>query len=320
MTFFCPNCGKQLTESSKFCASCGRPVVHQIPAQPQQQYADRYAPTPQQQYIANPQYQNRQPYYQAPSQPVTVKKNPYKTALVIVSAGLIVVALAVVAIITNMFGLLGREDVYNGNGSEEIRSRETPGAENTQPEEGADNGEQEDLPVVTESGRFGRLTASIMEIFDNGTFHIVVSALNTDATGRESEQYFKDGMSAILVEFEGEVTRIVTRDGKEYMIRDLSRTVFVSDVPVKDDDFSPFNASGLTYVREGTEEFNGGVYEFDEYADSAGVKLYYYMDSGSFIGMRVIDISESIDLKVIVFDSNVPDDIFDIPADYHLIG
>jgi hypothetical protein len=127
-------------------------------------------------------------------------------------------------------------------------------------------------------------------------------------------------MSAILVEFEGEVTRIVTRDGKEYMIRDLSRTVFVSDVPVKDDDFSPFNASGLTYVREGTEEFNGGVYEFDEYADSAGVKLYYYMDSGSFIGMRVIDISESIDLKVIVFDSNVPDDIFDIPADYHLIG
>lgn len=37
---YCPNCGAQLPDDAKFCASCGTPLA--APQQPQQQYQQPY--------------------------------------------------------------------------------------------------------------------------------------------------------------------------------------------------------------------------------------------------------------------------------------
>ncbi len=53
---FCPNCGNQLSDDSKFCDSCGASIVEEPTPQPE--------PAPQPEPVAEPQYQ--QPQYQQP--------------------------------------------------------------------------------------------------------------------------------------------------------------------------------------------------------------------------------------------------------------
>ena len=344
MAIFCTNCGKQLNESSKFCVSCGQPIVQQIVQQPavvpQTQNTQQYAQPqpqpppqqsppqqppqqpqqPQQQYTANPQNQYRQPHYQTPPLTVPKKKSKSKTVLIVVGAGVIVVALVVVMIVTSVFGLLGKKDESGGNSNADVGRQETPPAE-MQPGDDTENEQDEASPELSEPGRFGMLTGRIMEIFESGTFHLLMIALNNEFAGDGTEMYSKDGVLAFISEFEGEPTRFITRDGTTYMVRDTARIVIQYDAQGGDDEW-PYNTSDLTYVRNGTEAFNGGTYEFDEYVDSAGGQYFYYVDGGRLIGMRIIDMvyNDTTDAEVLVFDQNVPDDIFDIPQDYLLIG
>ena len=69
---FCPNCGAQIPDGTKFCTSCGASLEAAQQPQQQPQYQQ-----PQQQYQQPPQYQQsqyqqqyqQQQYYQANSQP-----------------------------------------------------------------------------------------------------------------------------------------------------------------------------------------------------------------------------------------------------------
>ncbi len=69
---FCPNCGNQLSDDSKFCDSCGASVVEEpatqsepeIKAEPQNQQPQYQQPQYQQPQYQQPQYQ--QPQYQQP--------------------------------------------------------------------------------------------------------------------------------------------------------------------------------------------------------------------------------------------------------------
>ncbi len=72
---FCPNCGSQIDDNSKFCASCGATVVEEPAPQPEPQAQQ---PQYQQPQYQQPQYQ--QPQYQQPQrqqpQYMYVKKRP----------------------------------------------------------------------------------------------------------------------------------------------------------------------------------------------------------------------------------------------------
>lgn len=196
----------------------------------------------------------------------------------------------------------------NSDGAQENDGAREPG-------EDTPNGQPETTPDVTQPGRFGRLTEGIMEIFEGGTFHLKLLALDSDLAGIESEHYYKDGMAATLSDFEGEMTRFVTKDGKTYIVRDTARTAFSYDAPAGDDEW-PLISSDWTYVCEGSGDFNGRTYAYDEYTDSTGAQYFYYVDNGNLAGVRIIERGESIDIDVIVFDQNVPDEIFNIPEDY----
>ena len=122
MPRFCTKCGEQVQENTKFCAACGYATGQPSPKQVQpppvyvhlQQYQQNQPPP--QQYAPMAQYQ--QPpgkQYQQQNKPTSAK---VKNTFIIVGVGVVVVALAIVFILTNIFGLFGKnEDGDTGNGN-----------------------------------------------------------------------------------------------------------------------------------------------------------------------------------------------------------
>ena len=110
MEKFCPNCGTPLKEGAKFCGGCGakRPDTVEQPAQPTQQQYIQQSP-------AQPQY--------VPSKSEQKKKSK---APFFIGGCVVVAALVVTLIFTNVFGLLnqagddktglsGKGNTNNGN-------------------------------------------------------------------------------------------------------------------------------------------------------------------------------------------------------------
>ncbi|MCL2157823.1 MAG: zinc ribbon domain-containing protein [Oscillospiraceae bacterium] len=100
MARFCLNCGKQLNETVKFCASCG--AQQQPTQQPSPVQSAQLQQQPQTQPYIQPQYQYQQPYAPTP-------KKKSKTPLIVGSiGGVLVIVLVIVLISTNVFGLISR--------------------------------------------------------------------------------------------------------------------------------------------------------------------------------------------------------------------
>ena len=138
MAKLCSNCGAQVKDTAKFCALCGealsqeqseiqpvQPPVQQPQAVPQQQIPqsfDQPSVQPQQPYVQQkPDIQPGvprqpiQPQYQQPNMPAPVQHKSKTPFIVAGAAGLGVIALIVVLIVTNVFGLLGKTESGNVN-------------------------------------------------------------------------------------------------------------------------------------------------------------------------------------------------------------
>ncbi len=95
---FCKNCGKELSDSAKFCNGCGTPTDAQPsvqpPVQPQEPQPQQYTQT--QQYNQPQQYAQTQQYAQPQSAP---KKKKSKAGLIIgIIAGVIFTIIVLVAV------------------------------------------------------------------------------------------------------------------------------------------------------------------------------------------------------------------------------
>jgi hypothetical protein len=113
--------------------------------------------------------------------------------------------------------------------------------------------------------------------------------------------------------------RLLLRDNKSYTIFDSEKAYMVSDADGYSTDFSGLSeTASLTYIGEGSGDFNGRTYKYDEYADENGSHIFYYMDGGNLKGMRTVNGGETDDVEVIAFDGNVPDSVFDVSSDYAL--
>jgi hypothetical protein len=95
MANICTNCGSQLKDTAKFCASCGTPFV--VPVQAEQQPA--YEQPPQQAQYAPPP----PPQQYAQQAPAAPKKINMKLIIIAAAAAAVVVVL----IATGVFGLAG---------------------------------------------------------------------------------------------------------------------------------------------------------------------------------------------------------------------
>jgi len=101
MAVFCTNCGKQIEEGAAFCSGCGKAVSQTQPAG---------TPT-------------------APEAPEATKKKS-KAPLIIAGVAVVIVALALVGVFTQGFGLFGDTEKTNGSGAS---GSVTPAPEDTPP-------------------------------------------------------------------------------------------------------------------------------------------------------------------------------------------
>ena len=278
MARFCMNCGKQLNDAVKFCASCG---AQQQPA-PQPAPAQSAQPQQQPQPYIQPQYQYQQPY--APT-PKKKSKTPFIVGSIV---GVLVIVLVIVLISTNVFGLFGSGGGDNPN-------------DNTNP------------PDV-----MGSLTKDIFNTLTSGTYHMKLQGLSGDAEGFEVEIYAKGGVTAMLLNSEGVDIRTVTKSGKTYAIIDAQKIIVIQDADPANELAFMGTISKLIYVGEGSGDFNGNTYKYDEYKNSNGARFFYFVDGGVFKGLRTIADGETAEVAVNAFDKNVPDSVFVIPNDYEV--
>ena len=171
-------------------------------------------------------------------------------------------------------------------------------------------------PKQAEHGERGALTGGIFSILESDTYHIKVD----DLMGMGIEIYGKYGMTAIISNIEGVDYRMVTRDGKVYVIMDAYEMIMVSDAEDEEEMMAGLSSlSNMVYVGEGVGEFNGAACPYDEYTDPDGDQYFYFVDGGVLRGIRTVIFGEMSDMAVTVFDQEVPDYVFDIPANYQML-
>jgi hypothetical protein len=168
--------------------------------------------------------------------------------------------------------------------------------------------------LISSGNTAGSLTAGVFDIFDGGTYRMVMRTVDGEAS-QEIEVCTKGGQTAMLMESEGIVLRIVIKNGKSYTIMDEYKTIMIY---AAGDDETPGvdETSNLTFVRQGAEDFHGNTYTYDEYTDDSGSRYFYYMKGGGLKGIRTVTNGDTSDVEILAFDANVPDNVFDIPTDY----
>jgi len=179
----------------------------------------------------------------------------------------------------------------------------------------------------------GILTQNLFQEVNSGIYHMKMKAMSGEMSEvGEIEVYCKNNMTAMIVESEGIKIRIVAKDGKGYTIMDELQMIFVSDMSLEEaaDEVSIMGddsnitskmaraiQTNIKYVGEGSGDFHGKTYRYDEYKDTDGSQIFYYMDGSNLKGIRTVSADgEIIDVEIILFDQNVPDSVFDLPDDY----
>ena len=169
------------------------------------------------------------------------------------------------------------------------------------------------------AGGNGSLTKDIFDTMNSGTYHIKMDLLSGDESGN-IELYAKNGMTATLVSSEGVDIRLVIRDGQSFIILDDYQIVIIGDADPDDVGTGYFGETdNLTYIGEGSGEFVGKTYKYDEYRDNDGDQFFYYVDSGALKGIRTVISGEAQNFAILAFDKNIPDSIFEVPDDYEIM-
>ena len=177
------------------------------------------------------------------------------------------------------------------------------------------------------------LTENIFALPADGIYHIKtgIYAASSDNSSSEiiEDTYMKNGKIAMSMEMYGTTVRIVIDGGKMYMIMDQMQTVTVTDVSSASSEelfgFIPglgqignTNMSGVSYSGSGTADFRGNMYNYVEFeVPDTGTMRYFFDDNKNPKGIQIImDDGTSVDMEILALDSDVPDGVFDIPANY----
>ncbi|MDR0531340.1 MAG: hypothetical protein LBG83_04660 [Oscillospiraceae bacterium] len=169
-------------------------------------------------------------------------------------------------------------------------------------------------PFADNGNTYGDLTKDILALLESDSFHRQ-TVEETEGAGKQTTDFYqKDGMTATVSESSAGKSRIVTKEGKSYTILDADKTVMIAVIPAP-----PINDEGAgpnTIFKEtGKAEFNGEELPYDVY-DFDGANVTYFVKDGQLAGIRTERGGETTEVIYTAFDTNIPADIFDIPADY----
>ena len=164
----------------------------------------------------------------------------------------------------------------------------------------------------------GNLTKEIFEYLNDDTYHM---KMNIIAFGEENvvEIFVSNEMTATVVSFDGMDMRMVVKDGKSYTVADEEKTVYVTDADTDGDTEFLGDTDDMTYLGEGSGDFRGKTYKYDEYRDADGDLVFYYVDGGALKGIRTVVGGEETDIEIITLDKIIPESVFDIPSNYEVM-
>ena len=217
----------------------------------------------------------------------------------------------------------GRPSGTDNNQTSNPNNGGTSGTDNNQPPDpnnggtsGTDNTQTSDSNNGETSGT-GSLTKDIFDIMYGGTYHMIMR-FSSDGDESTVEMFVKNKTTALLVAAEGNNLRWVYKDGKSYMIMDDSKMIMVQDDTDDETDYS-LVPENITYIGEGSGEFLGKTYKYDEYISDDDIRFFYYVDGGALKGIRTIIDGETINIEILALDRKVTDSVFDIPSDYDVL-
>jgi hypothetical protein len=162
-----------------------------------------------------------------------------------------------------------------------------------------------------------KVADNFFNMFGSGNYHMK-ALIVADGVEVETEQYFKNGMMAVIIEIDGTSMRTVTINDKMYMIDDETKTVMVMPVAMgaTGGETPAIDTDGMVYSTSGTGEFHGKNLPYDEYTVRVGGKAQFFVDGSKLAGIRSIDRGTQADIVILEFGQNVPDRMFEIPANY----
>jgi len=172
------------------------------------------------------------------------------------------------------------------------------------------------------AGERGSLTADIFNILSGDTYHMKYRGISGEVTDTVIEIYTKLGLTAILMNVDGMEIRTVMGDGRSFMIFDSEEFILASTTSEEDETSYVGDTANLIYVGEGSGNFNGKTYKYDEYKDYSGGQYFYYVDSKTktLKGIRTVAADGTInEMEILALDKNVPSSVFNIPDNYEIM-
>lgn len=157
------------------------------------------------------------------------------------------------------------------------------------------------------------------KLFSGGVYHMKAKIIGGDGTKSTMETYCKGGMTATVMEMDGQSTRMIFRDDTIYIIMDAEKSYM--QMPAQASRSQPVvDTAGKISSGSGTDEFNGKKLRYEEYKDSDGNRTRMFFDGKELAGMRNTGEGYTVDVVVLLLDQKVPDDVFKIPAGYKKRG
>lgn len=247
---FCPKCGNKLPEGVKFCPGCGnRIVVPAAPTEPIQQPAQQPVREPVQQ----PPVQNTEPVFAQPFVPAAEPKKKsgvnWKTLVILLAVGALIIALGAVAIIGVHEGWFGGD---NGSFVDDDDDKKDP------PKESSVSTEPETLPADTAPTEIPVIVDE--EEFTAGPLTIMLDTRFAEEYSNEYSASFASESEGIVCEIYcwGEDVSVETVDDfANYLKSALSETGIRAKIRESGDiTYLIYSSEGMTafmslYVREG---------------------------------------------------------------------
>ena len=156
---------------------------------------------------------------------------------------------------------------------------------------------------VSGQTNFGPLTEPFLSIIASRNVHIKSADYEVYIKGDKSINIFTDKRF-----------RLINKDNKIYIISDQYKTVSIirSSGSGAGLEFAP---ELLTFSGSGESLFDGKNLPYEEYINTEGHKIQYFVDGNKLAGFRSISPENTAsDIVISVMDQRVPDRIFNVPS------
>ena len=178
------------------------------------------------------------------------------------------------------------------------------------------------------SSELGPLTKDIFAVYTaGGTYHVKYMGPMAGGGTSMDDIYAKGENLAMMAPGE-EYNRILIKDEYYYQVNDDKKTVIKT--PLEDIAGYPIppDPTAMRFVGSGKADFKGKELDYDEYYYADGLRpendfqAFYFIKDGVLRGIRHTweveggGAKAGTEVEYLVFEAEVHDSVFDIPADY----